>query len=889
MQEKKIKTSEYFSIYTMIFVVMVFIMLNNYFYAGRTLIYNIDGFGQHYRALIYFSRFLKGIWQSLINNHELIIPQFDIYIGEGNDILNTFHYYVYGDPLNLLSIFVDEKNMHLLYDFLIIFRIYLAGATFSCLCIYKKKDKVSYIALLAATLTYVFNYYVICYGTSHPYFINPMIYFPLIILGVEKIIDGKSIITLSFSVFVSAISNIYFFYMIVVFTVIYVIIRIIFLLSIKKAFISFIKIAFGSLLGLLLAAFIVLPIVHNLISDTRFAIKYTAPLFYSEKEYSHMIASIFEFNEYDAWSVSLGLVVPSLFYIIYSLFSTKKHIYKVIFLIIVISMITPLVAKFYNCNSYVTIRWMFAIYLPFSYMICDTFDEFDKRMLPSLIIFVLFAIYNVYVNYFLHNKVMTNIVIQNVIIIAFVLLLMFELLSKKKNQVPQYLILLCFIISACYNGYVYFNDSNFDYINGCKSVDDIKNFKPFSQKVKDRFYLNKDDDLYRYSLTDEGIDEKNTNVLTHAMNTQYYWSFTNSSLGTYRRKMNIVPSQSWNILNYDSRTIANYLSGVRYIIVDRSDMPMPYGYNKVDSKGLKEKVYKNDFDIPIVYCYNSYIMEDEVENCTVAKKEEIMFRTAIINKIPKKVKREVPRLSLYKVPIVYSVYNNDNVMVDTNNKTIKTKDARQSITHVFENVRDAELYMTVENLKKESDDDNSVEAVILSKNGHEFKLTTYPTWEQRYGVTSWTYELGHFSDYNTVNFYLMQKGDYTFDNMYLEALPNKTIDEYVNNLKDIKIIDHNYGINKYSFDVSLDNDKLLCFAIPYSIGFTAFVDGIKTDLYKLNYRHMGVEVTNGTHSITLVYETPYLKEGICITFFASLLLIICIIVGCYGKRKKFWH
>ena len=77
--------------------------------------------------------------------------------------------------------------------------------------------------------------------------------------------------------------------------------------------------------------------------------------------------------------------------------------------------------------------------------------------------------------------------------------------DKKKNQVPQYLILLCFIISACYNGYVYFNDSNFDYINGCKSVDDIKNFKADNAQIRSRAnkYNKAQKEFMRYALLQE--------------------------------------------------------------------------------------------------------------------------------------------------------------------------------------------------------------------------------------------------------------------------------------------------------------------------------------------------------------------------------------------------
>ena len=71
----------------------------------------------------------------------------------GSDILTTLHYYVIGDPLTLLSVFVPEKNTEILYEILIFLRIYLAGITFSIYCFYRKNPKQ---ATFIGSLVYIF-------------------------------------------------------------------------------------------------------------------------------------------------------------------------------------------------------------------------------------------------------------------------------------------------------------------------------------------------------------------------------------------------------------------------------------------------------------------------------------------------------------------------------------------------------------------------------------------------------------------------------------------------------------------------------------------------------------------------------------------------------------
>mgnify|MGYP002225045529 CR=1 FL=1 len=50
--------------------------------------------------------------------HKLELPMWDMNIGYGSDILTTLHYYVIGDPLTLLSVFVPADKTEVLYEVL---------------------------------------------------------------------------------------------------------------------------------------------------------------------------------------------------------------------------------------------------------------------------------------------------------------------------------------------------------------------------------------------------------------------------------------------------------------------------------------------------------------------------------------------------------------------------------------------------------------------------------------------------------------------------------------------------------------------------------------------------------------------------------------------------
>ena len=72
-------------------------------------------------------------------------------------------------------------------------------------------------------------------------------------------------------------------------------------------------------------------------------------------------------------------------------------------------------------------------------------------------------------------------------------------------------------------------------------------------------------------------------------------------------------------------------------------------------------------------------------------------------------------------------------------------------------------------------------------------------------------------------------------------------------------------------------------SIPYEKSWTAYVDGEKTQIISLADTFIGLELTAGTHEIKLVYETPGLKAGACL----SVLGVIGFIgISAFSYRRK---
>lgn len=152
-KSRKEKKADFYILYTIVFAVISLFIYGCFYFNGKSLIWSHDGVPQHINALAYYGKYLRNVLKTLVIDHKIFFPMWDMHIGFGSDILTTLHYYVIGDPLTLLSVFVPEKNTEILYEILIFLRIYLAGITFSIYCFYRKNPKQ---ATFIGSLVYIF-------------------------------------------------------------------------------------------------------------------------------------------------------------------------------------------------------------------------------------------------------------------------------------------------------------------------------------------------------------------------------------------------------------------------------------------------------------------------------------------------------------------------------------------------------------------------------------------------------------------------------------------------------------------------------------------------------------------------------------------------------------
>ena len=212
-----------FLIYTAAFLLCAAGVYACFIVKGRSLVVSGDGWKQHFTAFVYFGQYGRTVLRTLLTEHQLVLPQWNFSLGYGGDILTTLHYYVIGDPLDLLSIACPTRYAVYLYSFLSLFRLYLAGLGFGAFCRYKMQGAPLPVAV--GSVCYVFFTYSFLMVARHPFFALPMVYLPLLLLGVEQVLAKRRPYLLIVTVFLAAVSNFYFFYMLAIITAIYTVYR----------------------------------------------------------------------------------------------------------------------------------------------------------------------------------------------------------------------------------------------------------------------------------------------------------------------------------------------------------------------------------------------------------------------------------------------------------------------------------------------------------------------------------------------------------------------------------------------------------------------------------------------------------------------------------------
>ena len=932
-----LKRYRLFFIYTIVFILMTAAIYYPFYHYGKVLIWNgeaRDGLVQHYNALLYYSGMLKDTLHSLIREHRFMIREYSFSLGMGSDTIKTLHYYAIGDPLNLLSAFVPERLIYLFYCMLIILRLYLSGISFSVFAINRGNKNTS--ALLAGSMVYVFCGFALFTAVRHPYFINPMIYLPLILTGVHRFLEKGKPALYIFFVAIAAMSNFYFLYMIAIITAVYIIITLIadyrsnLILLLKKLA----GLIFSTILSAIMASVILFPIIDSFLRDARMDSETQFHLLYPAKFYRLFLAQFISFDLIGSWTMmSYGVLTLAAVYLMFRLRKSKKLI--LFFILALFCLLTPYAGYLLNGMAYPSNRWEFAFSLLCAYILVKLWPDLislSRKEAARTLLFI--VIYGAAAFWLYPRENIASLWPELAIGLTAICIIALRDpdQGEKASRRTEHLVLATVLAAVFVNSYFWFspnyneNMTEFLYYGNFHNV--IEKDSP-DDKVKALIEKNQESILTRYS--GRGF-QKNAAIRHGTSSTQFFWSLSNPYLAEYRTQFLLIDDRAQLYGSFDDGTFLNELAGVGYSITGNK-AALPYGYEYADEKnGLF--IYKNKYTMPIGYTYDSYIMYSDFEKLSAVQKAEAMMQGVVLKQQEPELKLADPVLTSERIEYHAPLTTDPQSDVCCLDSSFVTLINEADCTIPVDGKADSETILNLENLAFKGtsriqlfNDDRSIDPLdrytpqmlksMDAINRHQLEQDdavynepdnpditlqavredgTRSTRKLSFGTPYYKW-YSNRKDYN-VNFgyskspvkeirlSFSSRGIYSFDSMAFTYQPMTNYEQQAEKLAQNTLEDYTFLEDTLTGHIHLDQTKLLCLAIPYDIGWTAYVDGKEMKILQANTAYMGLILRPGDHDIRLVYRTPYLRMGAAISAAGWIAFLVLIPVLMHLKKRK---
>ncbi|MCR4908168.1 MAG: YfhO family protein [Lachnospiraceae bacterium] len=900
-----------YTLYTLVFLLLSAAVYSPFFFEGKTLIITGDSIWQHYPAFVYEGRLIRSFLNTLLREGKFVFPMWDFSIGFGADIATSLHYYGFADPLTWLFALLPESLSPFSFSALFILKTYLAGLA---LLFYVRHHGFERVQAVLSACIYVFSMFVFLFVLRELSFGNVLIYLPLMLLGTDRILEGKSPVLLTLSVFGLGLSNFYFLYQAGLLTAGYLVFRLLFekrrgnageILKLCLRFLS------AALIGGLLSAPVLLPVITQITASPRLSFKPYIPLLYHWKYYISFAAA---FTGPSAASETLAMgYTPVAFLALLRLFTLGREMrkWKIAFLILLAALFIPACGALMNGCSYPSNRWGYAFGLFISVLtgkMLPYFSNLEKKekicLLSGSLVYALLCLSLPGLR---KGAVIGPVVL---LLLSTAVLFLKDKISLFKRTLPAMfgLIVAGIIINACFE---------FSPVGEHSARErGISAGEALTRNVWEEAdgALKEDKDFFRVS--DEALSpDLNSRLLRGGNGLTLYLSITSPFVPDYMGAMYVSNSRTFSWKGLDSRFLLEELARVKYAYAGENKERFGYSTFKTRIEGKDGETFdllKMNDPLPFGTVYHNAMNEEAFFALPPEARQEALLSDAVLEELPSGFapsNEEIRALDISEERGEYEhVELRDGkyiVTVPEASFTVKLKDAGPGEYYaVFSGMnyeplpagetrewREASKPEKVLLLLKSFFEDKEESIRIKAECADTKTQFSYlPEWNEYFcNRRNFILPLGRFSSApEELKIIFPYKGIYTFDALYAAAEPYDGLEEKINALSVPGMENAGFGVNTINGKAELDRPGILMLGAPYSPGWRARVDGKEEKIRKGNLMESALVLPEGEHEIILQYETPGLKAGLvllCLGILAVLAGIVLRRAGCFQRRK----
>lgn len=670
-------------LYTLAFTVIAALGFGVFGLANRTMIWYMDGVTQHYPLILELHRLL--VKEGLGG-----LAGWSWTLGLGADKLTTLAYYVLGDPFAYLVALLPTRLLEVGYGWGIVLRLYASGLAFLALA--KRYDFRPSSRLLGA-LTYAFTGYSLMVGVHHPFFLLPMIWLPLLFVGIDRILHGKGWGLLALMTGLTILSNFYFAYILGLGSLIYAVIH---YLHVKQQGTLAIRlpVVIGRFLaaaatGMLVSGVLLVPSLLMMLKSTRTGAIFANGLVTYPLGYYLTLgnAILTTGNTLNYWSV-LGLSGLTFFGCVYTLVHWRRHRWLAGTLVaIVVALGIPAVAAVFNVFSTPSNRWILLAAVPFGLATMTLADQLGKLTRRDRWWLVGSAAGLLAVVYLSNGLIFSNAA-RDLITYGLLLALTAVLMIQAPRRRTLELVGVVVGLNLVNNAWGYYDPNAGvqatqelrrgdatryiqDYFDGAQTV--AQRDRTFSRVDATRNF-----NLFR--------TVGNNMTMTHGLNgIMSYFSVQNGYVGQFSRDLqNSEYAMNAPIGQGDSRTTLNQLLGVKTLFAREDQVAthqaLPYGYHATGkpftekpvyalSNGVGTQVLRTNLAFPLVYTQPQAFTTTAWRRLSGVDRERSLTQAAVTPTTVAGVKSASYRSP--KRQLAYTVTPDALPVIDSTNKVIQ--------------------------------------------------------------------------------------------------------------------------------------------------------------------------------------------------------------------------
>lgn len=807
---------------------------------GKNSLLAVDFFHQYGPMLgEFYNRIVKG--------YNLV---YSFSMGMGLPFFRNFFNYL-SSPFNIILFLFKHDNLIMSYSFIIGLKAICSSLVMNYYL--NKKFNKNNLYFSALSLLYGFSSYFIAYYWNIMW-LDGMVFLPLIIYGIEKLISEDKPLLYIFSLSLMLFTNYFIGYMLCIFSVIYFIgYLIIYLEKIELKLIIKKVLCFiiSSLIIGALTCWFLLPMYNTLNTISATGDQFPTSQYYSFtlinfilKHLSGINTTVFKSDIFIGPNISTGILSFALFilFIINPKIKTKiKLVYTSILLFLAFSFFSGLfdyIWHAFHVPNDLPFRYSF-IY-SFVFVLISVYSIVSIKYLKLRFISIVYIIIMLLISliYFLdYNIVNNNVILLNLIALTvyFILYLIYLYVKKLKKFIP--VVFLITIIIECIIVINYGWNINQDLNNFYDDYSDIQKIIKYTKK--------NDNEMHR-------IEKVNMLTLNDSSWYDYYGQTSFSSM-EYKNLVYLqcalgIPGNKINSFYYKQTTpVYDLMYNIKYLIYTNDNFNNLYYSNEYNN------LYKNNYTLGLMFG-----VSDNIKNWNISSnnpfeiQNDYIKKTTNINNIFKNVEiynKEIIEEEKFEI-LKYTIKTpNSNVYLYLDNKNID-----------FAIVNNRLYYFD----KKYSNIDIS-----------NVDITTIEHHKEKYVINTDAY-----GEYYT--FYIKYKAEVD-DSFYLYTIDNELFYKSYNFLKNNKINITSFKENYIEASSNLYENMTVYTSIPYDNGWQVWVDNNQVKTFKIGNSLLSFNINGGEHQIILKYKIPYLKTGVIISI-TTLLFIISYLI--YNKKKN---